>query len=63
MPRVGAMMPLRAEASSAAASPEARALIARREPVVITNLVTPAAANWSLAYLEEAFAAHANPPV
>jgi hypothetical protein len=42
---------------------EARALIARREPVVITNLVTPAAANWSLAYLEEAFAAHANPPV
>ena len=37
---------------------KARELIARGEPVVITDLRTPAAANWSMAYLENAFKAH-----
>eukprot|EP00613_Pedinella_sp_CCMP2098_P062339 CAMPEP_0171986982 /NCGR_PEP_ID=MMETSP0993-20121228/275152_1 /TAXON_ID=483369 /ORGANISM="non described non described, Strain CCMP2098" /LENGTH=459 /DNA_ID=CAMNT_0012639907 /DNA_START=34 /DNA_END=1413 /DNA_ORIENTATION=- len=37
---------------------DAKALIARGEAVIITDLRTPAAANWTLAYLEAAFAAH-----
>ncbi len=37
---------------------KARELIARGEPVVVTDLRTPAAANWSMAYLEDAFRAH-----
>lgn len=41
---------------------EAKAFIVRGEPVVITDLRTPAAANWSLSYLEAAFSAH-NPVV
>ena len=37
---------------------KAAALIASGEPVVITDLRTPAAANWSMTYLEDVFRAH-----